>query len=247
MLETITNHNLILMLNEHWQNLLYTDGYKITGLAMTIWLLVLSATIGWFFSVFLAVARSSKNRLISLPVWLFTYVFRGTPFYIQLLLIYNGLIVLDIVQDNAALKSFFRVGFNCALVALILNTAAYTTEIIAGAIKNVDPGEIEAAQAYGMSRFQVYTRIILPTALRNSLPSYGNEVILLLHCTSLAFGATVPEFFSVIKFINAKYLDSLTIYIFAGFVYLILAYTLIALFRLAEKRWLSYLQPSNSQ
>lgn len=246
MIDLITNNNMYLIISENWQNLLYTDGFKMTGVAMTLWLLALSAVIGWVLSVFLAVARNSKKFYLKYPVWTFTYLFRGTPFYIQLLLIYNGVIFLEIVKETDMLRSFFRIGFNCALVALILNTAAYTTEIIAGAIKNVDGGQIEAAQAYGMSRFQVYTRIILPTALRTSLPSYGNEVILLLHCTSLAFGATVPEFFSVIRQLNAKYIDSLNIYIFAGCVYLVISYTLIALFRMAEKRWLSYLQPNQN-
>ncbi|SES64252.1 histidine transport system permease protein [Thorsellia anophelis DSM 18579] len=243
MIEMITNSNMYLILGEYWQNILYTDGFRMTGVAMTLWLLILSAVIGWVLSVFLAVARSSKKAYLRMPVWTFTYLFRGTPFYIQLLLIYNGVIFLEIVKETSVLKDFFRVGFNCAMLALVLNTAAYTTEIIAGAIKNVGSGQIEAAQAYGMSRFQIYTRIILPTALRTSLPSYGNEVILLLHCTSLAFGATVPELFSVIKQINAKYLDSINIYILAGCIYLVISYTLIALFRIAEKRWLSYLQP----
>lgn len=133
------------------------------------------------------------NRFISFPVWLFTYVFRGTPLYVQLLVFYSGMYTLEIVKGTELLNAFFRSGLNCTLLAFTLNTCAYTTEIFAGAIRSVPHGEIEAARAYGFSTFKLYRCIILPSALRTALPAYSNEVILMLHSTALAFTATVPD------------------------------------------------------
>ncbi len=87
-------------------------------------------------------------------MWLYTYVFRGTPLYVQLLLCYTGLYSLQVVRDHILLSEFFRSGMNCTLLAFTLNnTCAYTTEIFPGAIKATPYGEIEAARAYGMSTF----------------------------------------------------------------------------------------------
>ena len=139
------------IIQEYWQNYLFTDGYRITGLAITMWLLVVSIGLGFCLSIPLAVARVSKNRFLSRSVWLYTYVFRGTPLYVQLLLCYTGLYSLQVVRDHMLLDQFFRNGMNCTLLAFTLNTCAYTTEIFAGAIKATPYGEIEAARAYGMS------------------------------------------------------------------------------------------------
>lgn len=233
------------ILQEYWKHLLYTDGFKLTGLAMTLWLLIFSAVGGWCLSIFLAVARASSNPYLSWPVWFFTYLFRGTPFYVQLLIIYSGLYSLSIVKETDFLKEFFRSGLNCVMLALLLNTAAYTTEIYAGAIKAVDYGQIEAAQAYGFSRFQIYLRIILPSALRASLPTYCNEVILLLHCTTLAFTVTVPDLLKIVRDINAATYQTFTAFTIGALIYLAVSYTLIALFKQAEKRWLKHLQPAS--
>jgi arginine/ornithine transport system permease protein len=83
----------------------------------------------------------------------------------------------------------------CALLAFSLNTAGYTAEMLAGAIRETSAGEIEAAQAYGMSRFQVMLRIVLPSAMRRTLPAYSNEVVMMLHSTSLA--SAVPSMLDV--------------------------------------------------
>lgn len=109
-------------------------------------------------------------RWVRFPVWLYTYVFRGTPLYVQLLVFYSGMYSLEIVRGSEFLNAFFRSGLNCTILALTLNTCAYTTEIFAGAIRSVPHGEIEAANAYGFSRFKMYRCIILPSALRTALP-----------------------------------------------------------------------------
>ena len=100
------------------------------------------------------------HPLGAFPVWLYTYVFRGTPLYVQLLVFYSGMYSLEVVRGSEFLNAFFRSGLNCTILALTLNTCAYTTEIFAGAIRSVPHGEIEAANAYGFSRFKMYRCII---------------------------------------------------------------------------------------
>lgn len=104
---------------------------------------------GGILAVFLAIGRVSSNKFIQFPIWLFTYIFRGTPLYVQLLVFYSGMYTTEIVKGTELLNAFFRSGLNCTVLALTLNTCAYTTEIFAGAIRSVPAGEIEAARAYG--------------------------------------------------------------------------------------------------
>ncbi|EIH8434144.1 histidine ABC transporter permease HisM, partial [Escherichia coli] len=182
----------------------------------------------------------SSLRWVRFPVWLYTYVFRGTPLYVQLLVFYSGMYSLEIVRGTEFLNAFFRSGLNCTILALTLNTCAYTTEIFAGAIRAVPHGEIEAANAYGFSRFKMYRCIILPSALRTALPAYSNEVILMLHSTALAFTATVPDLLKIARDINAATYQPFYAFGIAAVLYLIISYVLISLFRKAEKRWMAH-------
>lgn len=234
---------MIELIHDYWRNFLFTDGYRITGLAITLWLLVVSIGIGFCLSVPLAVARVSRNKVLSSAVWFYTYVFRGTPLYVQLLLCYTGLYSLEVVRSHELLDAFFREGMNCTLLAFTLNTCAYTTEIFAGAIKATAYGEIEAARAYGMSTFTLYRRVILPSALRRALPLYSNEVILMLHATTVAFTATVPDILKIARDANSATYLSFQSFGIAALLYLGISFALVALFRRAEQRWLAYLRP----
>jgi histidine transport system permease protein len=231
------------IIQEYWRNYLFTDGYRITGLAITMWLLVVSIVLGFCLSIPLAVARVSKNKLLSRSVWVYTYVFRGTPLYVQLLLCYTGLYSLQVVRDHVLLDQFFRNGMHCTLLAFTLNTCAYTTEIFAGAIRATPYGEIEAARAYGMSSFTLYRRVILPSALRRALPYYSNEVILMLHATTVAFTATVPDILKIARDVNSATYQSFQAFGIAALLYLFISFALVWLFRRAEYRWLAYLRP----
>ena len=171
----------------------------------------------------------------------YTYVFRGTPLYVQLLLIYSGVYSLQIVHAHAVLDEFFRSGLHCAILAFGLNTGAYTTEIFAGAIRATTHGEVEAARAYGMSRWTMYRRIILPSALRRALPLYSNEVILMLHATTVAFTATVPDVLKVARDANSATYMSFQAFGIAALIYLAVSFALVAAFRRAERHWLAYL------
>ncbi|MET3820493.1 ABC transporter permease [Burkholderia sp. Tr-862] len=234
---------MIELIQEYWRNYLYTDGFRITGVAITLWLLVVSIGLGFCLSVPLAVARVSKRKWLSRAVWLYTYVFRGTPLYVQLLLCYTGLYSLQFVRGTPLLDSFFRDGMHCTLLAFTLNTCAYTTEIFAGAIKATSYGEIEAARAYGMSTFTMYRRVILPSALRRALPLYSNEVILMLHATTVAFTATVPDILKIARDVNSATYMSFHAFGIAALLYLVISFMLVWLFRQAERRWLAYLRP----
>ncbi|HBH66552.1 MAG TPA: amino acid ABC transporter permease, partial [Erwinia persicina] len=159
---------MIEIIQEYWKALLWTDGYRFSGVAITLWLLVVSVVLGGCMAVLMSIARVSPIRAIRFPVWLFTYIFRGTPLYVQLLVFYSGMYTLEVVKGTEMLNAFFRSGLNCTLLALTLNTCAYTTEIFAGAIRSVPHGEIEAARAYGFSTFKLYRCIIMPSALRSA-------------------------------------------------------------------------------
>lgn len=134
---------MIEILHEYWKPLLWTDGYRFTGVAITLWLLILSVVIGGVLALFLAIGRVSSNKYIQFPIWLFTYIFRGTPLYVQLLVFYSGMYTLEIVKGTEFLNAFFRSGLNCTVLALTLNTCAYTTEIFAGAIRSVRMGKLK--------------------------------------------------------------------------------------------------------
>jgi histidine transport system permease protein len=232
---------MIPILAEYWRPFLYSDGMRASGLVVTLWLLVASIALGFTAAVPLACARGSKRRWLSVPVRFYTYLFRGTPLYVQLLLLYTGMYSLEFVRSHSLLEAFFRSGFNCAILAFALNTCAYTTEIFAGAIRATPHGEVEAARAYGMSTFTMYWRVILPSALRRSLPLYSNEVILMLHATTVAFTATVPDILKVARDANSATYQSFESFGLAALIYLAVSFALVAAFRRAEKRWLGYL------
>ncbi|MDW6094687.1 ABC transporter permease [Vibrio rhizosphaerae] len=234
---------MIEILERYGKAFLWSDGYHFTGVAVTLWLLVISVSLGFIVSIPLSLARVSKNRWLSLPVWLFSYLFRGTPLYVQLLIFYTGVYTLGFVRSTEFLNWFFRSGYNCTIFALFLNTCAYTLEIFAGAIRETSQGEIEAAKAYGFSRWKRYRCIVLPSALRRAIPAYSNEVIIMLHSTSLAFTATVPDILKIARDVNAATYKSFHAFGIAAILYLVISFLLVALFRRAEKKWLRHLHP----
>jgi arginine/ornithine transport system permease protein len=217
------------------------------GTLNSLTLLLVCLVLGGLLSLPLALARVSPRLGLRGPVWLFTYVVRGTPLLIQVYLIYYGLGQLEYIQnrwDDSFFWSGFKEPFFCAVLAFSLNTCAYTTELLAGSIRHVPPGEIEAARACGLSRWACMRRIVLPSALRRSLPGYSNEVIMMLHSTSLA--SAVPALLDITGAARSIYSDfylPFEAFITAGLIYLTLTLVLVILFRLAERRWLAHLRP----
>ncbi len=212
-----------------------------SGAWVTLQLLAVSLAAGVLIAIPLAVLRAMPGALSRL-IWVYTYVFRGTPLLVQLFIVYYGLGQFEAVRESWAWHYLQNAWF-CACLAFVLNTAAYTTEIFAGAIKSLPHGEIEAAKAYGMDRLTMLRRIVLPAALRRALPAYGNEAIFMLHGTSLAMLVTIADLTGVAKRINATHYIPFEAYITAGLFYLALTMSLVAMFRWAENRWLKPLMP----
>ncbi|MGU3840105.1 ABC transporter permease [Vibrio diabolicus] len=208
------------------------------GLWTTVWLVGLALVIGLCVSIPLAVARNSTNYAFSLPSWGFIYFFRGTPLLVQLYLIYYGMDQFFPVKDTLWENAWF-----CALVAFILNTSAYTAEIIRGAINGLPKGEVEAAKAYGMSKFMTYRRIILPSALRRALPAYSNEVIFMLHGSAVAGIVTIMDLTGSARLVNSRYYAPFESFLTAGLFYMALTFMILWCFKVAEKRFLAYLRP----
>ena len=208
------------------------------GLWTTVWLVALALVIGLAVSIPLAIARNSANYALSLPSWAFIYFFRGTPLLVQLYLIYYGMDQFFPVKDTLWENAWF-----CALVAFVLNTSAYTAEIIRGAINGLPKGEVEAAKAYGMSTFMTYRRIILPSALRRALPAYSNEVICMLHGSAVAGIITIMDLTGAARLVNSRYYAPFESFLTAGLFYMALTFIILWCFKVAEKRFLAYLRP----
>ncbi|MDG0852903.1 ABC transporter permease [Roseateles puraquae] len=209
----------------------------VSGLGVTLKLLTLSLACGLLLAVPLALVRTVSRGWASRAVWVYTYAFRGTPMLVQLFLCYYGLAQFDAVRESWAWPWLSSATF-CAWLTFTLNTAAYTTEIIAGSIRALPAGEIEAAKALGMSRGLMLRRIVLPAALRRALPAYGNEAIFMLHGTSLASVVTLLDLTGAARQLYSKYYLPFEAFIMAGAFYFVLTLSLVGLFRWAENRWL---------
>lgn len=152
----------------------------------------------------------------------YVFVFRGTPLLVQLFLIYYGLAQFPEVRASP-FWPFLRDPFFCSVLALALNTAAYSSEIFRGALLAVPLGQVEAARAYGMSRFCLFRRVIFPIALRQALPAYSTEVILMTKATALASIVTLKETMFVAQKLNSQTYRAIEIFLCAGAIYLILS------------------------
>lgn len=218
----------------------------VDGLRVTLILLAVSLASGFALSVPLAMARASSRVWLWGPVWLFTYVIRGTPLLVQLFMIYYGLAQFPAIRESV-LWPMLRSPWFCAWLAFTINTTAYTTEIFAGAIKAAPAGEIEAARAYGMSPWTIFTRIFWPGAWRRALPQYGNEVVMMMHATALASTVTIVEILRVARDVYTNYLVVPEAFGVAAVFYIGLTIVISAVFRLLERRYLRHLDPAASQ
>ncbi|NUY57193.1 MULTISPECIES: ABC transporter permease [Salinivibrio] len=208
------------------------------GLWTTVWLVASALVIGLLVAVPVAVARNAQFPLWRYPAWAFIYFFRGTPLLIQLYLIYYGLSQVVNVEDSLWQHAWF-----CALVAFVLNTAAYTAEIIRGAINGLPKGEVEAAIAYGMSPYKAFSRIILPSAMRRALPAYSNEVVFMLHGSAVAGIITIVDLTGAARIVNSRYYAPFESFLTAGVFYMALTFSILWMFRLAERRFLRHMRP----
>ncbi len=212
------------------------------GLVTTVWLVGLSLILGLLLAVPLGILRCSSNPFVNFPVWLYTYCFRGTPLLVQLFIIYYGSGQFEAIRASF-LWPLLQHAWFCALLAFVLNTAAYTAEIVRGAILATPQGEVEAARACGMSAALRYRRIILPSAFRRALPAYSNEVILMLHGSAVASVVTIVDITGVGDLVNARYYAPYEAFLTAAAFYMALTFAIVGAFRLLERSWYAHLRP----
>ncbi|AMY67286.1 ABC transporter permease [Frigidibacter mobilis] len=192
----------------------------LTGLPLTLNLTVLSLLGGGMLALVLNLIRAS--RLGNAVASTYVFVFRGTPLLIQIFMIYYGLASFGFVRGSV-LWPFLREPYWCGLLALALNDAAYTSEILRGGLRAVPQGAVEAGRVSGMGRFLVLRRIVLPLALRQALPAYSNEVISMLKATALVSTITLLDVTGLARAeVSATY-RAVEIFLCAAVIYLALS------------------------
>jgi arginine/ornithine transport system permease protein len=213
-----------------------------SGLRVTLTLMAISVVTGFVAAIPLAIARVSRNPWIAKPVWLFTYVVRGTPLLVQLFIIYYGVAQFEWVRETAAWVLLKNAWF-CAWLAFAVNTTAYTTEIFAGAIRATPAGEVEAARSLGLGTAALYRRILLPGALRRALPQYSNEVVGIMHATAIASTVSLVDLTRVARDVYSVHLLPVEAFGTVAVFYFVMTFSVVGLFKLAERRWLKHLRP----
>jgi His/Glu/Gln/Arg/opine family amino acid ABC transporter permease subunit len=213
-----------------------------SGAWVTVQLTALSVVIGLVLAVPVALARLSANPLLSWPAYAYMFYFRGTPLLVQIFLIYYGSGQFVPELRALGLWQLFREPYFCAVLTLTLNTAAYTAEILRGAIQAVPYGEVEAGRAFGMSRGLILRRVILPKAFRIALPAYTNEVIFLFQATSLVSIITIMDLTGVGRVIIAESFRTFEVWIFVGLCYLAMSYAILYAFKRLEHRLSGHLR-----
>ncbi len=240
------------------------------GVWMTLHLTALSLLIGGLIAVPTAFAML-RGGIAGRFAYGYVYVFRGTPLIVQTYLLYYGLSQFEVIRDTwlwrppsylrkACVEDFFywkicvsdfipslRSAWWCALIAFSLNSGAYVAEILRGALKNTPKGELEAARAMGLTEKQVRKLIHLPSAMRRALPQYSNEVIFMLHGSSVASVITLQDILGTGRTINAKYYVAYEGFLSAAFLYLCITYILVFLFKRVERHYLKHLQTGAGQ
>ncbi len=203
------------------------------GAGLTLQLVALSLAIGMVLALPLAAMRTSGLWWLNGPAYGYVFFFRGTPLLVQIFLVYYGLSQFATVRESV-LWPILREPYWCAIIAFSLNTAAYTTEIVRGGIRSVPHGEIEAARALGMSRWQAFRRIVMPLAIRQALPAYGNEIILMLKGSALASTITLLDLTGVARTIIARTYMPIELFAMAGVIYLVMTFFIVRGVRLTE-------------
>lgn len=204
------------------------------GTWMTVKITAISVVIAAILALPMSLLRVQRSRVCRWPVQWFISFFRGTPLIAQLFLLYYGSGQFRPWLMEMGLWSFFRDPFNCALLAFTLNSLAYQTEILRGAIQAVDAGEIEAAKSMGMTDSLLYRHIVLPLAYRIAFPALGNECILMLKGGAVASVITIMDLMGQTRRAFSQTFD-ISVYFLAAGLYLIMATLFVMAWRQAER------------
>jgi len=203
---------------------------------LTIELTLLSLFFGIFVGVFFAILRTSNSKVLYYISYYYSYIFRGTPLLVQIFIIYFGLAQLEWIRESF-LWVFLKEPYSCAILAFTLNTGAYSSEIFRSAFETINKGIVEAAKGLGLNRINTFFKIKLPIAIKQSLPAYGNEMILMLKGTSLASTVTLLDLTGVAKHIISTTFRPVEVFIVAGSIYLLMTFIIHNLIKYLEKRY----------
>ncbi len=203
---------------------------------VTLKLLSASLIIGIFLGLFFAILRINKNIFVNQFAYGYSYIFRGTPLLVQIFIIYFGLGNIEWLRTTF-LWSILKEPYWCAIIAFALNTGAYTSEILRSAFQTIKPGVIEAGKSLGISSNLIFYKIQIPIAIRQSLPAYGNEIILMLKGTSLASTVTLMDITGVAQKIISTTFRPLEVFIIAGSIYLFMTFLIHNLIKYLEKKY----------
>ena len=208
----------------------------LSATVVTLKLLSLSLFFGLFIGLLFAILRLNKNPIINKFAYGYSYVFRGTPLLVQIFIIYFGLGQIEYFRSTF-LWVVFKEPYWCAIIAFALNTGAYTSEILRSAFQTIKPGIIEAGKSLGISSKIIFYKIQIPVAIRQSLPAYGNEIILMMKGTSLASTVTLMDITGVAKHIVSTTYKPLEVFLMAGGIYLFMTFLIHNLIKYLERKY----------
>mgnify|MGYP001964961459 FL=1 len=203
---------------------------------ITLKLLSLSLMFGLILGLFFAILRLNKNIFLNKFSYFYSYIFRGTPLLVQIFIIYFGLGQIEFLRSSF-IWIILKEPYWCAIIAFSLNTGAYTSEILRSAFETINKGFIEAGDSLGISKKIIFYKIQIPIAIRQSLPAYGNEIILMLKGTSLASTVTLMDLTGVAKYIISTTFKPIEVFIVAGGIYLFMTFVIHSIIKFLEKKY----------
>lgn len=206
------------------------------GVGLTLVLVFSALLIGLMLAIAFTILKNQRIPGAAPLINGYSFLIRGTPLLVQIYLLYYGLGQFSWLIDSPVWPLFSQ-PLSCAILALAINTSAYTFEILEAAYRSIPVGEIEAGRAFGMKRRQLFWRVLLPRTTAYVLPAYSNEAILLLKASSLASTITLLDLMGVTQQIISQTYDSITYLLLAAALYLLLNIGIMSIFRLLEKRF----------
>lgn len=216
----------------------------LAGVPVTFGLSAIAISGGAILGFAIACMRVSHHFTLSAAAWLYVQTVRSTPLLVLLFLVYYGLGQFSSIRSSF-LWPVLREPYWCAVIALVINASAFASEIIRGGLLSVSYREIEAARACGMSAMLRLRRIIIPLAIRQALPAYGNEMVAIIKATSLASLVTLMDVTGIAASIASTTYRPISVFVTAGVIYLIINTLLIRLVKFAEYRLTPHLRPAD--
>ncbi|WP_455479861.1 ABC transporter permease [Bartonella sp. B23] len=223
-------------------DLLNRYGLKfIDGFIVTVELVFIACSIGFFLGMLIAFARLSNNKFVRYFAEIYVYFFRGSPLLAQLFLFYYGLGSMNDFWQRVGLWWFFQNAWYCCLFIFSLNSSAYQSEIFKGSFLSVTAGQREASKTLGLSSSVTFFRVILPQAMVVALRPLGNEVILMIKSSAIASLITVYDLMGIAKLTYSRTFD-FQVYVWAAFIYLFIVELIHRFIVFIEYRLTRYLR-----